>query len=67
MTSRQQETESLLKDIVELCQSQAILLEAIVVTIERMNGPIPEARDLSTIVSQWSGLHLRALDLVGDR
>ena len=64
MTNREQEIALLIKDIVELCQAQAQLVEVIFTAIERVSGHIPEVRDTSVIISQWAGLHVKAIELI---
>lgn len=63
MTTTQQDIALLMKEIVEVSQAQAVLIESILTAIERINGHIPEARDYSIIVSQWAGLHLKVQEI----
>lgn len=57
----------LLKDLVEVNQTMAVTLEKIVTSFERMSGHIAEEQELGTIVSQFSGIHIRCLELLNNK
>jgi hypothetical protein len=56
----------LVRDLIQVSQSLAFSLERIVTSFEQITGRIPDERELSVVVSQFAGLHIRAEELLRD-